>query len=141
MKSVVLYAQHHPSPEHQEIGGLKIYVRAEVVEAVPRLAAFGAVPRSGERVMGAILSTIQEPPEIQESPVEQKLWYVRLRAGSSRYNPCYVVAPDPSSAYRWVRNTMDEQDCGFEKERELQAVELLAEDIEYTNISRLLLPD
>lgn len=73
--------------------------------------------------------------------VRQKLWRVTLRRHLERYSPCYVVAPDADTAYKAVRADLDQRDYGFAKDRELQSVELLAEDYDYTETgSKLFLP-
>ena len=43
----------------------------------------------------------------------------------------FVVAADPQEAYRIVRNDLDKRDYGFRKDREMKAIELLAEDAQY----------
>lgn len=43
----------------------------------------------------------------------------------------YVMAEDPGKAYRLVRADMDERDLGFDRDRELDRIELIAEDTEY----------
>lgn len=75
--------------------------------------------------------------------VRQKLWRVKLRgSGMERYNPSHVIAPDATSAYQSVRRELDRLNYGFSKDRELLAVELVAEDYEYTETgSRLFLPN
>lgn len=43
----------------------------------------------------------------------------------------YVLAVDPSEAYRIVRDDLNKRDLGFTKDRELDRIELLAENVEY----------
>jgi len=50
----------------------------------------------------------------------------------------YVIAPDPYAAYMKVKNRLDSQDIGFEKDRELEKIELLADNQECNNIGTLL---
>ena len=45
----------------------------------------------------------------------------------------YVVASDLTAAYAVVRKNLDEKDIGFEKDRELETIELLAEETDYPN--------
>ena len=42
-----------------------------------------------------------------------------------------VVATDPTKAYQIVRKWLDDKKYGFDKDRELDSVELLADDYEY----------
>ena len=74
----------------------------------------------------------------QQQEVRQKLWRVCLRGRLERYNPSYVVAPDPDAAYKAVRANLDARDYGFDKDRELQTVELLAENYDYTDTGSIL---
>ncbi len=43
----------------------------------------------------------------------------------------YVLAKDPSEAYRILRKDLDERDIGFATDRALDRIELIAEDTEY----------
>lgn len=43
----------------------------------------------------------------------------------------YVLAKDPSEAYRILRNDLDERDIGFSTDRELDRIELIADNAEY----------
>jgi len=43
----------------------------------------------------------------------------------------FVVAPDPGQAYEKVRKWLDQKDLGFNKERELASIELIAEEADY----------
>ena len=43
----------------------------------------------------------------------------------------YVVANDATEAYRILRKYLDEKDYFFEKERELDTIELVAEEGDY----------
>lgn len=66
-----------------------------------------------------------------------KLYKVTLRgmtssiAGSTCYGISYVVANDAESAYRAVREYLDEKSLGFTRERALDNIQLLAEAVEY----------
>lgn len=43
----------------------------------------------------------------------------------------YVVAPDPTSAYQTLRDSLDRRKLGFEVERELHTIELIADEGPY----------
>ena len=76
-----------------------------------------------------------------------KLFKVRLRGLGGGYTgidygTSYVVAEDPTSAYVMVRKFIDENDFGFQHERELYSVELIADSYRYCDCRTLLfLPD
>jgi hypothetical protein len=53
----------------------------------------------------------------------------------------YVVATDPTSAYEIVRNYLNEKDYGFSDDRELEKIELLAEEYEFTKTKTILFFD
>jgi len=54
----------------------------------------------------------------------------------------YVVAKDPTSAYEMLRRYLDDNDLGFERDRELDSVELVAEGSDYPDCGiRLFLAD
>lgn len=50
----------------------------------------------------------------------------------------YVIANDPTEAYQKVRSWLDEKDYGFWKDRELNYIELMAEDSEFTDCGNML---
>jgi len=52
-------------------------------------------------------------------------------AGTTAHGKAYVVAPDPSSAYKILRKSLDKRDLGSAKERELYSVELIATSSAY----------
>lgn len=64
-----------------------------------------------------------------------KLFRVNLRNFSScvntDYSSFYVVAEDPSKAYRKVRNFLDKNDLMFRSAREMKSIELLADEKHY----------
>ena len=73
----------------------------------------------------------------------KKLYKVTLRgmthnSTGTKYGISYVVANDSEEAYRKVRKFLDKEDMGFSKERELDKIELLAEDYQYTNTNYML---
>jgi len=43
----------------------------------------------------------------------------------------YVLAKDPTDAYKIMRTSLDKRDLGFSKDRELDKVELVAENTDY----------
>ena len=61
-----------------------------------------------------------------------KLYLVKLRGmQTSAYGKAYVVAKDPTDAYEKVRTRLDIEDVGYSQDRELESIELLAEDTEF----------
>jgi hypothetical protein len=54
------------------------------------------------------------------------------------YGISYVIAENSNEAYKKVRNFLDKEDLGFSHERELDTVELLAEDYYCTDVRTLL---
>ena len=77
---------------------------------------------------------------MQES---NKLFRVVLRGMTSSvtgvaYGISYVIAKNMDEAYRKVRKFLDDQDIGFRKDWEIEKVELLAEDDQYTDIGAML---
>jgi hypothetical protein len=72
-----------------------------------------------------------------------KLYKVNLRgmtfsATGTVYGVSYVVAEDSEKAYQKVRKFLDKNDLGFSKDRELDSVELIAEDSQYTDTRTML---
>jgi hypothetical protein len=77
---------------------------------------------------------------MQES---NKLFRVVLRGMTTTmtgvaYGISYVIAKNMDEAYRKVREFLDDQDIGFRKDREVEKVELLAEDYQYTGTGTML---
>lgn len=69
----------------------------------------------------------------------KKLFRVNLRGlKSSVFGSSYVIAQDSNEAYQKVRKHLDEKNYGFSKERELESVELIAENIDYTDTQKRL---
>ena len=67
-----------------------------------------------------------------------KLFRVTLRgmtysSTETIYGDCYVVANDPTTAYAIVLAQLEKEDIGFDHDRELHKIELLAEDTKYPN--------
>ena len=72
-----------------------------------------------------------------------KLYRVKLKGSPSHgsvdcYTP-YILANDPTEAYKKIRKILDEKDYGFESDREMQSIELLADDYEYNECKNLLI--
>ena len=71
-----------------------------------------------------------------------KLYKVKLIGMSSsistKYNESYVVANDSNEAYLKVRSFLDRNDIGFVNQRELDSVQLLAEDTQYPECKTIL---
>lgn len=55
------------------------------------------------------------------------------------YNVSYVVAKTSDQAYGKLRRYLDENDIGFERDREWAKIEFIAEKNTYTNMGTLLL--
>lgn len=54
----------------------------------------------------------------------------------------YVIAPNPTDAYEMVRQYLVDNKIGFDHDRELSSIELLADDEEYPDCNiRLYLPE
>jgi hypothetical protein len=65
-----------------------------------------------------------------------KLYKVTLRGLhgtgiNTDYGTCYVVATDPTTAYNILRAYIEKRDLGFDRERELNRIELIAEEGDY----------
>ena len=74
--------------------------------------------------------------------MSKKLFKVNLRGLSSvtgiNYQESYVVAEHATEAYEKIRAFLDTEDYGFDHERELLSVTLLAEDNRYTDVKTRL---
>lgn len=57
---------------------------------------------------------------------------------STPYHSSYVVAKDPTAAYTIVREYLEKKDFGFNGDRELKKVELVADDVEYPDTTNAL---
>ena len=64
-----------------------------------------------------------------------KLFKVTLRGGINpgftNYNASFVVAESPDAAYQAIRDFLDSNNLCFLWERELESIELLAEDCKH----------
>jgi len=71
-----------------------------------------------------------------------KLYKVEIHGGfsshSTDYHTSYVVAADPTSAYKIVREFLDKEDLCFRNEREMKSVELIADTEHYGDCRTLL---
>ena len=63
--------------------------------------------------------------------MSSKLYRVTCRGMKSSHGMAYVVARDPGEAYSKVRESLDDRDLGFDADREMEKVELLAEQADY----------
>lgn len=68
----------------------------------------------------------------------QNLYRVTCRGMTSNavetaHGIAYVIAETPTEAYEKMRRDLDKRDLGFKYERELDRIELFAEDQEYPN--------
>lgn len=50
----------------------------------------------------------------------------------------YVIAPDPTTAYNKLRSLLDEQEYGFEKDRELLSITTIADEDFYISHNLLI---
>jgi len=68
----------------------------------------------------------------------KKLFKVTLQGLSSSTNisfhESYVIAKNPDEAYKKVRKWLDENNYGFKDEREMDTIELIADEYKYNNI-------
>lgn len=71
-----------------------------------------------------------------------KLFFVKIRGGytsnCTNYNEFYVVAKNSDEAYRKVRDFLNKENIGFEYEREMDTITLLAEEPNYPECRTLL---
>ena len=68
--------------------------------------------------------------------MNRKLYRVTCRGMTSSFSSiihgiAYVVATNPTEAYEKLRNYLDTAELGFRREREMEKVELLAEETKY----------
>lgn len=62
-------------------------------------------------------------------------------AGDVAYGISYVVADGPTEAYNIVRKFIDKEDLGFDSDRVLEKVELIAEAEQYPDCGTMLFID
>ena len=67
-----------------------------------------------------------------------KLYKITLKGIFSNIRSPYVVAENSDEAYQKVKDYLDKKDYGFSHERELDKIELLAEDCEYPKCKTIL---
>ena len=67
-----------------------------------------------------------------------KLYRVRCRGMQQSHGIAFVVAPDATTAYKRVRDDLDERDLGMTQDREMESIDLVAEDAEYPGCIRRL---
>lgn len=69
------------------------------------------------------------------------LYRVKINMADDLYGTSYVVAENPSDAYKAVRDLLDYEDIGMSEQRSMKSVELLAEAKDYPECgTRLYLP-
>lgn len=74
----------------------------------------------------------------------KKLYLVKCRGMQSAigcdvvHGVAYVVAENSEEAYRKLRDSLDKRDLGFAPQREMETVELLAEQKDYPNCRHAL---
>lgn len=54
------------------------------------------------------------------------------------YGVSYAIAEDAEQAYQKVKKFLKEKDLGFSKDREMDKIELIAEDYQYTDSGCIL---
>lgn len=69
-----------------------------------------------------------------------KLYIVELVGfkSNSKYNNFYVISEDSHAAYSKVLSFLNDKNIGFQQERELETIKLIAEDCEYPNCGQML---
>lgn len=77
----------------------------------------------------------------QECEMCNKLYRVTCRGMQGSHGTAYVIAGNPNEAYRLLRDDLDRRDLGFQKERELLSVELIAEEGAYPDCKTQLYGD
>lgn len=73
----------------------------------------------------------------------EKLYRVTLRGMTYNstgvaYGISYVIAFNPDEAYQKVKKSLDDNDIGFDRERQLDKIELIAENYRYTTTGTFL---
>jgi hypothetical protein len=66
-----------------------------------------------------------------------KLYRVNL-VGTIGYKESYVIANDTNEAYQKVKNTLDSNNLGFVRDRELKSVEVIAAEDSLSDIKLFL---
>ena len=56
---------------------------------------------------------------------------MKTSATGTSYGISYVLAENPTEAYDTVRAYLDKHELGFSKDRELESIELIAENSDY----------
>lgn len=67
-----------------------------------------------------------------------KLFRITVK-GLSKHKTSYIVAKDPTSAYEKLRKYLDARDYGFGSDREMEKIELIAEEYDYSTCETWLL--
>lgn len=66
------------------------------------------------------------------------LYKIHLRGLSGVFDPAYAVASSLDEAYQMVRDFLDRKNYGFEKDRQLIKIEVVADTDEYTDAPSML---
>lgn len=123
--------------DRSEIGkGLTIYLAATYDKAA-WLRAVAVRKTVGH------LSSVKVPHSSQNErrSMSKKLYIVKCKGMTFTYGYSYVVAEHATEAYNKVRESLDNRDLGFSKERELQQIELVAECTDYPDCGTILYLD
>jgi len=67
------------------------------------------------------------------------LYKVTVRGPLGKYEVAYVVAPNPTSAYRAMEQRLNASGVGTTPARAMRTVELIAEESDYFDDARLIL--
>ena len=75
--------------------------------------------------------------------MSKKLYRVTLRGMTYSvigpiYGIAYVIADDPDKAYKKLKVDLEKRDLGFSHQRELDKIELIAENVEYPDCNTIL---
>lgn len=78
--------------------------------------------------------------------MNKKLYQIRCRGmqvahgGGVGHGHAFVIATNPEEAYRKLRESLDRRDLGFGGDREMQSIELVAEDSDYPDCGMTFYP-
>jgi hypothetical protein len=60
-----------------------------------------------------------------------RLYRINLKGSLNICGTPYVIANDPGEAYGIVKKFLQEEDVGYDKDREMRNIELLADTVQY----------
>lgn len=63
---------------------------------------------------------------------------MQIATTSPAYGISYVIADDPTQAYDKLKSYLDEHNLGFESERCLEKIELMADEEKYNDTGHML---